>query len=59
MLGTPCRYARICCALPKSDINVNIVFTVIKSSSRMLDSLRYPSFLEGGEFNYWFVDHLI
>ena len=40
MLGTPCQYfsARICCALPKS-INVNIVSTVIQSSSRMFVSL--------------------
>ena len=57
MLGTPCQYfpARICCALPKSDINVNIVFTLLQSSSRMLVSLRYLSFLEGGEFNYLVV----
>ena len=43
----------------KSDINVNIVFTIIQSSSRMVVSLRYPSYLEGGEFNYWVGDHLI
>ena len=61
MLETPCQYfpARICCELPKSDTYVNIVFTVIQSSSRMFVSLRKPSFLEGGEFNYWVVDNLI
>ena len=47
------------CTVLKSDINinVNIVFTTIQSSSSMFVSLRYPSFLEGGEFNYWVVDH--
>ena len=35
----------------KSDINVNIVFTVIQSSTRMFVSLRKPSYLEGGDFN--------
>ena len=43
----------------KSDINVNIVLTVIQSYSRMFVSLRKPSYLAGGEFNYWVVDHLI
>ena len=44
MLGTPCQYfpARICCALPKSDINVDIVFTVIQSSCRMFVKVMNP-----------------
>ena len=59
MLETPCQSfpARICCALP--DINVNIVFIVIQSSSSMFVSLRKPTCFESGEFNYWVVDHLI
>ena len=43
MLGTPCQYfsARICCALPKYDIKVNIVSTVIQSSGRMFVSFHH------------------
>ena len=42
MLETPCQYfpATICCAMPKSDTNVNIVFTAIQSPSRMFVLLR-------------------
>ena len=53
MLGTPCQYfsARICCALPKSDINVNIVSTVIQSSNRMFVSFHH--FLKVVNSVYW------
>ena len=42
MLGTPCQYfpATIYCTMPKSDTNVNIIFTAIQSSSRMFVLLR-------------------
>ena len=41
MLETPCQYfpARMCCALPKFDIDINTVFTVIQSYSKMFVSL--------------------